>query len=1222
MKLDLYPKKGFSLFLFLHLLFVVCATAQDCSTLTATYSTTESRCIATGTIAVVASGGSGNYNYKVSGPVTTSFTSSSIISGLPAGSYLVTVRDVTSGCVFETSNIVVAGSYSDPRFNIAQTDVTCINGNDGTITVTNLENGRNPFSFSIVAPSASNIGTTNSTGTFTNLVPGDYSIQLRDSCGGMQTRRVSVLNYNWFFDGTSITTVNCDEADVVINLKDNKGNTNLSGTAFNGFQYGIIRGAGDTSWSSTRTFRVYKGTLRSLVIVAKDLCGVYRYTGWTETVRPVVGNTVAISGQNCSSFNAAIATPGNLTDPLYCLYRTSPSALISCNTTGSFTGVPYGSYRITVRDDCYDTTITRTFTVAQPVPSVNANVTVSNYACNSFTATVGGQVNLNSPNFCLYDSTNTLVGCNSNGVFANIPYGRYSIVTTDGCTGTVFTRNFAAVPLVPVVGAVSATGLGCSTFNITMGSGSNLNSPSYCLYDNSGNLVACNTTGNFAGIAYGNYCVRYTSACYDTVISRCIGASRPVPTTVTSPAISNQLCTTFSAGFNGTNLNNPSFCLYNSSNVLVACQPSGLFHNLSYGSYTLRVVNNAGCYDTTIERNFTVNRPIPVGGTTSISNRTCTGFQVNTSAGTYLTSPQYCVYDNLNNQVACNTSGTFTLPYGSYQMRIVNSCYDTTIIRPFTASLIPTDLSVSSTASCNIGFTTLQVNFSAGVAPYNVQVYNQWGALMSTVASSTAAITINGLAALPSGQHYKVVGTDNCGGKDSMNIIPTASWLNKSILTNSKCPSGVWQNGSGDIVVTASSSFGSVTPVIIRKNGAVTSLTHSTSTPGNYTFSNMEPATYVVEYTIPTCSNKLYDTFQLQPYSFPTLMQSAAYQCDNNSFSVGAAVTGGVAPFTYEVIGSMPSSPSILAAPQLSPVFGVNNGTVYSLIRLRSVDACGNATLNDVSIRPLANVIVTATSNCMYNNVTLNVDSIANANYQWYKFNGAGDSTLVGTGISYNIPELLPSDTGRYVSKMLVNSGCLTKLTYFRMDGGCGGMILASKVSLTGKTVTGGHQLTWVASNEDDTKEYQVERSTAKDGDFKQIGKVSAKKQGQNMYIYTDNQPAQGVSYYRVKIITKNNRSILTNTVSFKSASSAKVSVFPNPVRDLMNVSIKNKEYETLKLSLYSASGQIIYESTHQNVLNTTLQYRRPASVKPGVYVLKINNLKTGEISSYKVMFE
>ncbi|RZK47616.1 MAG: T9SS type A sorting domain-containing protein [Pedobacter sp.] len=1222
MKLDLYPKKGFCLFLLLHLLFVVSATAQDCTTLTATYSTTESRCIATGTISVAASGGSGNYNYKASGPVTTSFTSSAIISGLPAGSYQVTVRDVTNGCLFETSNIVVGGSYSDPRFNLAQTDVTCTNGNDGTITVINQANGRNPFVFTIVAPSASNIGLSNSSGIFTNLVSGDYSIQLIDSCGGIQTRRVSILNYNWFFDGTSVTTVNCDEADVVINLRDNKGNTNLSGSFFNGFQYGVVRGAGDTVWSSARSFRVYKGTLRSLSLVVKDACGVYKYTGWTEPIRPMVGASVAVSGQNCTGFTAAITSPSNLSDPLYCLYRTGPSVLISCNTTGTFTGVSYGSYRITVRDDCYDTTIVRTFSVSQPVPSISATVSLSAYACNTFTATVGSQVNLSSPNFCLYNNGGTLVSCNGTGIFTGLSYGSYSIVTTDGCTGTTFTRNFAAVPPVPVVGVISATGLGCNTFNITMGTGSNQNSPLYCLYDNLGNQVACNSTGNFPGVAYGNYCVRYTSTCYDTIIERCIGASAPVPAAVTNPAISNQLCTTFSAGFSGTNLTNPQFCLYDNNNVLMYCQTSGLFNNLSYGSYTVRVVNNAACYDTTIVRNFTVNQPRPVGGNVTISNRTCAGFQVNTSAGMYLTAPQFCVYDNLDNQVACNSTGTFTLPYGNYQMRIINTCYDTTIIRPFTVSLIPTDLSVSSTASCNIGFTTLQVNFSAGVSPYNVRVYNQWGTLMSTVASATSAVTINGLAALPAGQHYKVVGTDNCGGRDSMNIIPTSSWLNKSILTNSKCPSGVWQNGSGDIIVSASSSFGAVVPVIIRKNGGVTSLNYSSGTPGNYTFSNMEPATYVIEYTVPTCSNKIYDTFQLQPYSFPTLQQSAAYQCDNNSFSVGAAVTGGVGPFTYEVIGSMPSSPSIISAPQASPVFGVNNGTVYSLIRLRSIDACGNATLNDVSIRPLANVIVTATSNCMYNNVTLNVDSIPNANYEWYKFNGLGDSVLVGTSISYNMPELLPSDTGRYVSKVLVNSGCLTKLTYFRVDGGCGGLILAAKVSLSGKSVTGGNQLTWVANNEDDTKEYQVERSSTKDGDFKQIAKVTAKKQGQNMYIFTDNQPVDGNSFYRVRIITKNNRSILTNTVSFKSASVSNVSVFPNPVRDVMNISIRNKESQHLKLSVFNASGQTIYEATHQNVLNTTLQYRRPASVKPGVYVLKVNNLKTGEISSYKVMFE
>ncbi|RYE09199.1 MAG: hypothetical protein EOP51_33390, partial [Sphingobacteriales bacterium] len=162
MKLDLYPKKGLCLAILLQLLFVVFTTAQDCSTLTATSTTTESRCTATGTISVTATGGSGSYNYRAVGPVSTTFTSSSVITGLPAGSYTVTVKDVSTGCLFTESTVVVTGTYSDPRFGLASTDVTCTNGNDGTVTVTGLGHGRSPFVYTIIAPSASNIGVSNS----------------------------------------------------------------------------------------------------------------------------------------------------------------------------------------------------------------------------------------------------------------------------------------------------------------------------------------------------------------------------------------------------------------------------------------------------------------------------------------------------------------------------------------------------------------------------------------------------------------------------------------------------------------------------------------------------------------------------------------------------------------------------------------------------------------------------------------------------------------------------------------------------------------------------------------------------------------------------------------------------------------------------------------------------------------------------------------------------
>ena len=135
-----------------------------------------------------------------------------------------------SGCQTSISNVVIGGNYSDPRFQLSAGDVTCLNGSNGTISVTNLENGRGPFNFTIVAPSAGGIGTTNTTGVFPNLIGGDYTIQLRDSCGGQQTRRITVQNYNWWIDQSVVTKSGCNDVKIDLTVKDNKGNTNLSGT--------------------------------------------------------------------------------------------------------------------------------------------------------------------------------------------------------------------------------------------------------------------------------------------------------------------------------------------------------------------------------------------------------------------------------------------------------------------------------------------------------------------------------------------------------------------------------------------------------------------------------------------------------------------------------------------------------------------------------------------------------------------------------------------------------------------------------------------------------------------------------------------------------------------------------------------------------------------------------------------------------------------------------
>ncbi|MGZ8505419.1 MAG: T9SS type A sorting domain-containing protein, partial [Flavitalea sp.] len=259
-------------------------------------------------------------------------------------------------------------------------------------------------------------------------------------------------------------------------------------------------------------------------------------------------------------------------------------------------------------------------------------------------------------------------------------------------------------------------------------------------------------------------------------------------------------------------------------------------------------------------------------------------------------------------------------------------------------------------------------------------------------------------------------------------------------------------------------------------------------------------------------------------------------------FSLGAAVNGGSAPFSYEIIGSFPSAPGLQVAPQSNPVFNINNGTSYSLIRLRAVDNCGNAALSDVRILPLANIVVSASSNCYSNDIRLSVDSIPNANYTWYKRISSTDSILVGTGINYSISHLLPSDTGVYVCKTSINNGCLTKVSSYNLTGNCG------------------------------------------------------------------------------SILTSNER--ISYSTNRNTSSETKITIFPNPVKQEVNVKIASRSRQTLKISLYTVSGQVVYEKTETGISDGTIKINRGSNMKKGVYILKILNLIKGEVTSQRLILE
>ncbi len=1287
-------------------------TTPSCANLKISYSVTESRCTATGSIKVTVTGGSGTYNYSVAGPTTSGYTSSNVITGLQPGTYTLTVKDVSKSCTTAVANVVVPGNYIEPRFGLTETDVTCTNGSDGSISVSGIENGRQPFIYKLVSPSAMGVGTSNSTGTFTGLIPGTYSVQMTDSCGDIQTRTVSIQNYTWSISSTAVVQSSCQNYKATINLTDSKGNTNASGTAFSAFKYGVVTKAGDTTWFSAYNFSFSLGDSRSVTLVAKDKCGNEQYATWTNTTIPSVASAVAISSMTCTTFTATVTGQTNLTNPQYCITTSAGAAVAgqACNSTGVFTNLPYGSYCIKITNTCYDTTISRCFTQSKPTGSLSATATVSDQTCTTFTATATGQSNLTSPQYCIATSSGAAVSgqpCNSTGVFKGLPYGNYTISVTDACNTTPLKVAVTGTKLTRSVNTnVTISGYACGTFNASITGQSNLTNPTYCLVSSSGVTDTCNSTGIFNNIGYGSYCINIADGCGDTTIHRCFTASRPVQKGGT-PNISNRTCTGYTLTVSGqANIYNGKYCLMDASGNILTCNSTSVFTNVSYGQVCVSTYDS--CTNATFKSCITANRLVPAIGPVTLSKQTCSGFTATVSNQANLTTPQFCLFNSADVQVGtCNSTGVFNIPaYGSYSIKMKDGCTDTTITVNFTATAAvpsaaaavtisnqtcstynaaitgitnlsgatytlksgstvistnstgaftglsyqpyciditdacndttiercfnpaapPIVVTASAAASCTVNTTDVTLKVTSGQAPYAITIMDTLGHVIYSSTSNSTSKTIAGLGTVKSGQRFKIIVSGSCGTPDTIYLAASPSSVSKSYTIRQECPSSLKANGSDDLTVTVTSTFSGLSVTIVKKNDSAVSIGYSNHTGNTYLFSDLDAATYVLAYTFTGCTTTLYDTVSLPAYSFPSLSKSTAYQCNNNSFSVGAAVTGGIGPYTYEIIASNPATPSIVTGAQSSPIFTINNNTSYNLIRLRATDACGNAALNDVSILPLANTIVTATSDCVYQGTTLSTDSLANATFTWYKKTDATDSVLLpSTDASYTINTVSWSDTGIYVAKTSVNAGCLTRISYFDLDGLCGGLIvLPVKVTLNGRQAAEGNQLFWTVPANSGITLFEVQRSAGGGSvPYTTIGTVAADPTGNGTALsFIDKDPAAGNNYYRLHMLYSSANDNYSNVVQLNAKGVFAVLVYPNPVDKILNVAILGAEDQHYLLTLYNVVGQQVLTRVVDDPTSSAIEISRPAALAKGVYVLKVQNTVTGTYTTYKVQFE
>ena len=120
------------------------------------------------------SGGSGNYEFSIDGG--SSWQASGSFTGLSADTYSVFIRDAdNTDCFIDLGDEVI----DEPDILDADVDsenVSCFEGSDGSITITNPSGGSGNFEYSINGGSS-----WQASGSFTGLSAGDYDIFIRDA---------------------------------------------------------------------------------------------------------------------------------------------------------------------------------------------------------------------------------------------------------------------------------------------------------------------------------------------------------------------------------------------------------------------------------------------------------------------------------------------------------------------------------------------------------------------------------------------------------------------------------------------------------------------------------------------------------------------------------------------------------------------------------------------------------------------------------------------------------------------------------------------------------------------------------------------------------------------------------------------------------------------------------------------------------------------------------
>jgi len=324
---------------------------DPCSGVTVTVTATKTDALPgqnNGAITATASGGTG-FTYSINGGA---FQAAGTFTGLAIGSYTVTAKN-SAGC---TGTALVTIVTNDPCAGVTvAVTTTQVNptGTSANGSVTATATGGSGFTYKL------NNGAYQSSGTFTGLVAGNYTITAKNSNGCLGTATVALGATNPCAGVT--VTVSLTKTDPSTGL--NNGTITAVATGATGFTYSLNGGAYQTSGTFTGL------AAGSYTITAKSSAGCLGSAQVTlVTVSPCASITITVTSVIVNNTPCVTPASGKITvtatGSTGFTYNLNGGAYQASNV---FAALAAGNYTVGVKDvnGCTKTAIAAVANVAQ-----------------------------------------------------------------------------------------------------------------------------------------------------------------------------------------------------------------------------------------------------------------------------------------------------------------------------------------------------------------------------------------------------------------------------------------------------------------------------------------------------------------------------------------------------------------------------------------------------------------------------------------------------------------------------------------------------------------------------------------------------------------------------------------------------------------------------------------------------------------------------------------